>query len=47
MLFYFFKIDIVWGVVGIYGVWNFVQGNFFGILVSGQLLGMFLMIFLL
>ncbi len=27
--------DNIWGVCGIHSVWNFMQGNFYGISVSG------------
>ena len=46
MSLYLLKTDIVWGVAGIHGAWNFAQGNLFGILVSGQPSGTSLMTFL-
>ena len=46
MSLYLLKTDTVWGVAGIHGAWNFAQGNFFGILVSGQPSGTSLMTFL-
>lgn len=46
MALYLLKTDIVWGVAGIHGAWNFAQGNLFGILVSGQPSGTSLMTFL-
>ena len=45
MALYLLKTDIVWGVAGIHGAWNFAQGNLFGILVSGQPSGTSLMTF--
>ena len=30
------KTDNMWGLAGIHGAWNFVQGNIYGIQVSGQ-----------
>ena len=34
--FYMLKTDNMWGLAGIHGAWNFVQGNIYGIQVSGQ-----------
>lgn len=39
MALYMLKRDNLWGVVGLHGAWNFVQGNIFGIAVSGQSVG--------
>ncbi len=33
---YFVKRGSIWGVAAIHSIWNFAQGNIFGILVSGQ-----------
>jgi len=33
---YTMKTNNLWGICAIHSMWNFVQGNFFGILVSGQ-----------
>lgn len=33
---YFIKRGSIWGVAAIHSVWNFVQGNFYGIRVSGM-----------
>ncbi len=33
---YMCKTQNIWGICAIHSIWNFVQGNFFGILVSGQ-----------
>ncbi len=33
---YFVKRGNIWGIAAIHSVWNFVQGNLFGFLVSGQ-----------
>lgn len=35
---YFIKRGSIWGVAAIHSVWNFVQGNFYGIRVSGMVL---------
>lgn len=35
MALYMLKTDNIWGVVGLHGAWNFMQGNFFGVAVSG------------
>ena len=36
---YFVKRGNIWGVAAVHSMWNFAQGNFFGILVSGNRLG--------
>ena len=33
---YAVKTNNIWGVCAIHSIWNFVQGNFYGILVSGM-----------
>lgn len=33
--FYMICFDDIWGVCGIHSIWNFMQGNFYGISVSG------------
>jgi membrane protease YdiL (CAAX protease family) len=32
---FFLKSDSIWGICAIHSIWNFVQGNFYGIKVSG------------
>ncbi|MGT2828600.1 CPBP family intramembrane glutamic endopeptidase [Streptococcus hillyeri] len=39
MALYMLKRDNLWGVIGIHGAWNFVQGNVYGVAVSGQSVG--------
>lgn len=39
MALYMLKTDNIWGVAALHGAWNFAQGNFFGITVSGQSVG--------
>ncbi|MDG8956165.1 CPBP family intramembrane metalloprotease [Streptococcus pneumoniae] len=45
MSLYLLKTDIIWGIGGIHGAWNFAQGNLFGVLVSGQSSGTSIMKF--
>lgn len=33
---YFVKRGNIWGIAAIHSIWNFTQGNIFGVLVSGQ-----------
>lgn len=39
MALYMLKTDNIWGVAGLHGAWNFMQGNFFGVAVSGAKTG--------
>lgn len=39
MALYMLKTDNIWGVAALHGAWNFTQGNFLGITVSGQSAG--------
>lgn len=39
MALYMLKTDNIWGVAGLHGAWNFMQGNFFGVAVSGSQTG--------
>ncbi|MBP5222688.1 MAG: CPBP family intramembrane metalloprotease [Lachnospiraceae bacterium] len=36
---YFIKRGSIWGIAAVHGIWNFVQGNFYGIPVSGMKVG--------
>lgn len=38
--FYFVKRGSIWGIAAIHSMWNFAQGNIFGVLVSGNDFGM-------
>lgn len=39
MALYMLKTDNIWGVAALHGAWNFTQGNFFGVAVSGKTTG--------
>lgn len=39
MALYMLKTDNLWGVVGLHAAWNFIQGNVYGIAVSGVATG--------
>lgn len=36
MALYMLKRDNIWSVVGLHGAWNFIQGNIYGVAVSGS-----------